>query len=161
MGRIMLALGMVPPVAADVIDHTALPVAAVEPAVTVEYGEYLAPTTCTACHGESLNGIPFGPPGEEVPTPNLTPGGELAFWSEEEFIQTLRTGLTPGGRQLRETMPWKYFGRMTDDELKALWLYLKSLPAMEQGTSRPQRPGTGLGAHRRSCARRPGVTSPD
>jgi hypothetical protein len=30
-------------------------------------------------------------------------------------------------------MPWKYFGQMTDDELKALWMYLQSLPAQEQG----------------------------
>jgi len=30
-------------------------------------------------------------------------------------------------------MPWKYFGKMTDDELKALWMYLHSLPALEQG----------------------------
>jgi hypothetical protein len=30
-------------------------------------------------------------------------------------------------------MPWKYFGKMSDDELKALWMYLQSLPALEQG----------------------------
>jgi hypothetical protein len=30
-------------------------------------------------------------------------------------------------------MPWETFGQMTDDELKALWMYLQSLPAMPQG----------------------------
>jgi len=30
-------------------------------------------------------------------------------------------------------MPWPCFGQMTDDELKALWLYLQSLPALPQG----------------------------
>lgn len=65
--------------------------------------------------------------------PNLTPGSEVAFWSEEEFIATLRTGITPGGHQLNDFMPWKYFGQMTDDELRAVWLYLQSLPALEQG----------------------------
>jgi cytochrome c553 len=133
MGRIMLALGMIPPVEVDRIDHTAAPPAAVEPGVTVEYGEYIAITTCTACHGADLNGIPFGPPGQQVPTPNLTPGGALALWSEEDFIATLRSGTTPSGRELNEEMPWPYFGQMTDDELKALWIYLQSLPAMEQG----------------------------
>lgn len=140
MGRVMLALGMVPPVAADLIDHTAQPPVAVEEGVTVEYGEYLAHTTCTECHGASLNGKPFGPPGQQFPTPNLTPGGELVAWSEEEFIETLRTGVTPSGHQLGDcpncgpdSMPWKYLGQMTDDELKALWMYLQSLPAMEQG----------------------------
>ena len=65
--------------------------------------------------------------------PNLTPGSEVAFWSEEEFIATLRTGITPGGHQLNDFMPWKYFWQMTDDELRAVWLYLQSLPALEQG----------------------------
>jgi len=64
---------------------------------------------------------------------NLTPGGELGFWSEDDFFATLRTGVTPSGRQLIEVMPWKYFGQMTDEELRALWLYLQSLPALEQG----------------------------
>jgi hypothetical protein len=30
-------------------------------------------------------------------------------------------------------MPWKTFGKMTDDELKAVWMYLQSLPARQPG----------------------------
>jgi len=30
-------------------------------------------------------------------------------------------------------MPWKYYGQMSDEELKAIWLYLQSLPALAQG----------------------------
>jgi mono/diheme cytochrome c family protein len=131
IGRLMMALGMFPPFPVDQIDHTNQPPAGPEPGVTVAYGEYLA-RTCKECHGENLNGKPFGPPGQEVPTPNLTPGGELGSWSEQDFFNTLRTGVTPNGRQLREDMPWKYFGKMSDDELKALWMYLRSLPALEQ-----------------------------
>jgi hypothetical protein len=52
---------------------------------------------------------------------------------EEDCIRTLRTGITPGRKQLIDFMPWKYFGQMTDDELKAVWLYLQSLPALSQG----------------------------
>jgi hypothetical protein len=37
--------------------------------------------------------------------PNLTLGSEVAFWFEEEFIATLRTGVTPGGRQLNDFTP--------------------------------------------------------
>jgi hypothetical protein len=59
--------------------------------------------------------------------------GEMKGWSEEQFITTMRTGITPGGKQLIEFMPWKYFGQMTDDELKAVWMYLQSLPALLQG----------------------------
>ncbi len=133
MGRVMVTLGMVPPVAADRIDHMATSTAVIEPAISVEYGAYLARTMCTECHGANLNGVPFGPPGQEVPSPNLTPGGELATWTEEQFIATLRTGITPDGHQLNEEMPWPYFGQMTDDEMQALWLYLQSLPVLAQG----------------------------
>ena len=65
--------------------------------------------------------------------PNLTRGGEMDGWSEEDFIATMRTGVTPSGHQLNDFMPWKYFGQMTDDELKAVWMYLQSLPALPQG----------------------------
>jgi mono/diheme cytochrome c family protein len=132
LGRLMMAVGMFPPLPVEQIDHTSPPPVAPEPGVTVAYGEYLS-RTCTECHGADLNGAPFGPPGQEVPTPNLTPGGELASWSEEDFITTMRTGVTPYGRQIDEEMPWKYFGQMSDEELRAVWLYLKSLPALGQG----------------------------
>jgi mono/diheme cytochrome c family protein len=102
----------------------------------VAYGEYLA-QSCTACHGADLNGgTARGFDGELVVALNLTPGGELAGWSEADFIQTMRSGRNPSGRVLNELMPWPYLGRMTDEELQALWLYLQSLPAMEQGTQR-------------------------
>jgi mono/diheme cytochrome c family protein len=132
LGRLMMGAGMFPPFAADLIDHTNQPMSAPAAGVTVEYGQYLA-RTCTECHGLSLNGAPFGPPGQEVPTPNLTPGGELAAWTEDGFINLLRTGVTPSGHVLKDDMPWKYYGQMTDDELKALWMYLQSLPALKQG----------------------------
>ena len=132
LGRLMMGAGMFPPFAADQLEGSGPPPAAPERGVTVAYGEYLS-HTCAECHGASLNGAPFGPPGQEVPTPNLTPGGELLTWSVEEFVRTMRTGITPSGHELDEEMPWKYYAQMTDDELKALWMYLQSLPALEQG----------------------------
>lgn len=132
MGRLMLGAGMFPPFSADQIDHDTPPPPVPPQAVSVEYGGYLA-RTCTECHGENLNGAPFGPPGQEVPSPNLTPGGDLAGWSETDFIHTLRSGVTPSGHKLSPDMPWESFGQMTDDELKALWMFLESLPAMPQG----------------------------
>ena len=135
LGRVMLALGQLPPeIEPNVIsiDHYAPRPIAPEPGVTVEYGKYLA-RTCALCHGPDFNGQTVQIDGPPVLTPNLTPGGELRFWSEEDFIATLRTGVTPGGKQLRSEMPWKYLGQMTDDELKAVWMYLQSLPALPQG----------------------------
>jgi len=132
LGRLMMGAGMIPPFAADQIDHTSPPPPAPAPGVTVAYGQYLS-HICTECHGADLNGAPFGPPGQQVPTPNLTPKGELSAWSEQGFINTMRTGITPFGHNLNIDMPWKNFGQMTDDELKALWMYLQSLPAQQQG----------------------------
>jgi hypothetical protein len=42
-------------------------------------------------------------------------------------------GAKPGGHRLNDVMRWKYFGQMADKELKAVWLHLQSLPALEQG----------------------------
>jgi mono/diheme cytochrome c family protein len=132
MGRLMMGAGLFPPFAADQIDPASPLPPAPQAGVTVAYGQYLT-RTCTECHGPDLNGAPFGPPGQEVPSPNLTQGGELADWSEGDFITALRTGVTPTGHKLSEEMPWKNFGQMTDDELKAVWMYLQSLPALGQG----------------------------
>jgi len=134
LGRVMLTLGQLPPdIIPNVItiDHDGPRPVAPEPGVTVEYGKYLA-ITCTLCHGANLNGKTITTDAEYL-APNLTPGGELHYWSEDDFIATLRTGVTPGGKQLKSAMPWKYFGQMTDDEMKAVWLYLQSLPALPQG----------------------------
>jgi hypothetical protein len=46
----------------------------------------------------------------------------------------MRTGITPTGRELpNEFMPWQLYDKMTDEELEALWLFLKSLPYKEYG----------------------------
>lgn len=132
MGRLLMGAGMMPPVAVELIDHTAPPPAMPAIGATAAYGEYLT-RSCTECHGAELNGMPFGPPGQEVPSPNLTPGGELATWSEADFFKAIRTGVTPSNEALNAEMPWLYYGRMTDEELKAVWLYLQSLPALPQG----------------------------
>ena len=136
LGRVMLVLGQIPPEATQpdvtVIDHDGPRPVTAEPGVTVEYGKYLA-STCALCHGSNLNGQTISEGGPDYLAPNLTPGGEVAFWSEEEFMTTLQTGITPNGHQLKDVMPWKYFGQMTNEELKAVWMYLQSLPALPQG----------------------------
>ncbi len=136
LGRVMLALGLLPPLGTvpdvTVIDHDGPRPVAPKPGVTAEYGAYLA-HICTMCHGANLNGQTIRLEGTDYVALNLTPGGELHFWSEANFIATLRSGVTPGGHRLKDVMPWKYYGQMTDDELKAVWLYLQSRPALEQG----------------------------
>lgn len=90
---------------------------------------------CTFCHGPDLGGASI-PDGSGVRAPNITPGGALGSWSEEDFINTLRTGVTPSGNNLdRENMPWDRFSKMTDDELEALWLYVRSVTPLTTGAS--------------------------
>lgn len=96
------------------------------PGVTAEYGKYLA-VACQICHMENMAG--GDEPGQGL---NLTPGGDLAKWGEEDFMKAVRTGVTPAGKKLDPMlMPWQSMGKMSDDELKAIWLYLKSLPPVE------------------------------
>ena len=98
--------------------------------MTAEYGEYLTNVgDCRACHGAQLSGAQPVEPGAPF-APNLTPGGELAGWSESDFINTLRTGVTPSGQQLSDFTPWRDAAKMTDDELKAMWLYLQAQPKL-------------------------------
>jgi mono/diheme cytochrome c family protein len=97
-----------------------------EPGVTVQYGRYLA-HNCTLCHGQDLAGV-----SGEGGGLNLTPGGDLANWTQGDFIKVMRTGITPDSDNLDpELMPWQSLRKLTDDEIKAIWLYLQSLPPIE------------------------------
>jgi mono/diheme cytochrome c family protein len=120
------------------IDHARVGLDSPEVGATAEYGQYLTNIAiCGECHGPNLAGVVLAE-GEDGPPegPNLTPGGELADWSEADFINTLRTGQTPSGEQLdAEQMPWPRLGQMSDTELQAIWAYLSSLPPLPTNES--------------------------
>ncbi len=120
--------------AADEIDHANVKPATVTPGVTVDYGRYVA-ASCTGCHGANLSGgkIEVGPP-DWPPAANLTPhaDGRLAKWSEDDFLKAIRTQKRPDGGPINPVMPAAFAG-MDDIELKAIWMYLKSLPAVATG----------------------------
>lgn len=107
-----------------------------EAGVTAAYGEYLA-ISCKVCHGLTMSGgvIP-GMPSDWPPAPNITFGGGSALptWTEQDFINSIRTGFTPNKKELRaQYMPWNSYKFMSDDELRAVWVYLQSLPKLEYG----------------------------
>jgi len=135
LAKILLAAGVLEQLPVETVSHETH-VSALEKAATVEYGEYMVNTNdCRVCHGQELNGGPFPDPTITKISPNLTPGGELGSWSEEDFINSIRTGVTPSGHQLDpEFMPWQDYRIFYDDEIKALWLYLQSLPKLAQYT---------------------------
>ena len=109
---------------------------AVEPpdsAPTVENGEHIV-QVCRGCHGANLSGGKIqGDPNMPI-VANLTPHETgLKGWTEADFIRALREGKDKNGRELSGYMPWKAYGQMSDAELKAIWAYLQTLPAVEKG----------------------------
>ena len=73
-------------------------------------------------------------------TRNLTPDKEtgLGDWTEQNFIDTIRSGRRLGkGRALLPPMPWQDFSNLTDDELKAIYAYLQSIPAIRNPVPEP------------------------
>ncbi|MDX1438024.1 MAG: cytochrome c [Anaerolineales bacterium] len=132
MGRILLATGQFGDIfPAEYIDHNQAFYPMPEIGANAAYGEYLA-RFCTACHGENLAGA-FPPNDPTSPfARNLTPGGDLGSWTEEGFIEFWHTGVTPNGRSIdTDYMPVEEFAKLGDEELRGLWLYLSSLPALE------------------------------
>ena len=71
---------------------------------------------------------------------NLTPDEVtgIGAWSEEAFIKTMRTGRHLGsGRKIQLPMPWDNFAKLTDDDLRAIFAYLKSLKPVENSVPGP------------------------
>ncbi|MDZ4708931.1 MAG: c-type cytochrome [Saprospiraceae bacterium] len=96
-----------------------------------DYGAYLARYhACKYCHGESMNG---GIPGDPLspPASNITTGGNLGNWSLDQFRETMRSGKTPEGKMMdAKFMPWPGIGAHDDEELEAVFNYIKSLPGL-------------------------------
>jgi mono/diheme cytochrome c family protein len=71
---------------------------------------------------------------------NLTPDQEtgIGSWTEEMFIQALRTGKHQGtGRDVLPPMPWMLYGKKSDRELRAMFAYLMSLPPVRNAVPEP------------------------
>ena len=71
-----------------------------------------------------------GPWGSSVAS-NLTPDpatGLSKAYTETTFIATMRTGKKPNGTAIQPPMPSDVYKNMTDDDLKAIFAYLRTLP---------------------------------
>ena len=114
--------------------------------VSVEYGAYLAGPVahCMECHS------PFGPTGPMLDADNLGKGGFEFFgpwgvsvatnitshrdgigkYTDAELASMITKGQRPGGVPMLPPMPYGYLANMTDDDLAAIILYLRSLPPL-------------------------------
>lgn len=67
----------------------------------------------------------------------------IGSWTPQQFVDTLRNGRHQGrGRQLLPPMPWPFFGQMTDEDLKAIFAYLKTVPAVSNKVPDPIPPAS-------------------
>ncbi len=137
VGRGLITFG-VPFIPAARIDHKAPPAPRTAPPVgpTTEYGQYLVSVGgCRGCHGPNLVGAPGHAPGEPA-SANITPAGPIGQWSEADFTRAMRTGTRPDGSKIKDFMPWRSMARHTDDELRAIWLYLRTVPPVQSPPAR-------------------------
>jgi mono/diheme cytochrome c family protein len=134
--RVMIDLGMF----GDVVRAARIDFRAQRPKPTADPGAYLvALGGCTFCHGPQLTGGQGPEPGAPR-GPDLTPGGALSRWSLEDFIAAIRLGLTPEGHAIQpKYMPWLGYRNMTDDELRSIWRYLRSLPSATRADTSSRR----------------------
>lgn len=73
-------------------------------------------------------------------TANLTPDGQtgIGAWDENVFIKAMREGKHMGsGRPIMPPMPWQSVGQLKDEDLKAVFAYLKSLKPISNKVSDP------------------------
>ena len=125
---------------------------------SVERGEYLVrgPGACGSCHTPvgpltknkndrrvgPIPGMEFaGHAGEEdafgqVTYTNLTPGGPIASWTDEEVIRSIREGIRPDGSTIGPPMLIPVYRHLSDNDAKSIVLFLRSLPAVENDLPR-------------------------
>ncbi len=104
----------------------------------VHQGEYVARAAdCMSCHTQP-GGKPFAG-GDELKTvfgsiygPNITPDARtgIGTWSKEDFTRALRQGIRKDGGLLYPAMPYVDYTKMTDEDMNALWSYIRSVPAV-------------------------------
>jgi mono/diheme cytochrome c family protein len=74
---------------------------------------------------------------------NLTPDENtgLGSWHEETFMKAIRTGRHMGvARPILPPMPWQIYKNLTDDDLKAIYAYLRSIPPIKNRVPQPVPP---------------------
>lgn len=107
---------------------TPVPAPASDP---ISRGKYFVSVGC-GCHTENdklpfAGGEPLNGPWGSVTSANITPDASgISYYTEATFITALRTGYV-GARKLNSIMPFGEFKGLTDDDLKAIFAYLRTV----------------------------------
>ncbi|MCZ6727393.1 MAG: cytochrome C [Acidobacteria bacterium] len=116
---------------------------AIDRGVTAAYGRYLVEIAeCGFCHGADFSGgRMFQIPGtsQKFPSENITPhpSNRIGAWSRENFVGVFRSFAPPGGREIpgheiNTVMPWSRYAGMSEDDLGAIYEYLRTIEPVEQ-----------------------------
>ncbi|HSB49196.1 MAG TPA: cytochrome c [Burkholderiales bacterium] len=107
-------------------------------------GEYLVTAGgCLGCHTEAKEGATPYAGGRELKTPfgtfygpNITPHPQAGIgrWSEADFIRAMRHGRRPDGANYFPAFPYPSFTGITDNDLRDLWAYLRTLAPSSQAS---------------------------
>jgi hypothetical protein len=107
------------------------PVSGPNPSDQVDRGKYLTTVGC-GCH-DAVDNLPYGGgeklvgPWGDVTSPNITPDPSgISYYTEATFVSAMRTGYV-GARELNPIMPFGELQYLADDDLKAIFAYLKTL----------------------------------
>ncbi len=127
-----------------------------------EYGKYLVNAAgCADCHTPQSNGKPiqglefaggmeFNMPAGMIRSANITPDEETGIgnWSKEAFIARFKSFAAPGTAQLspdsmksQTIMPWILFSGMKEEDLAAMYTYLRTLPPVKHQVEHFSAPG--------------------
>ncbi|MFZ4076820.1 MAG: c-type cytochrome, partial [Legionellaceae bacterium] len=108
----------------------------------VKKGEYLSKMgDCISCHtnvkagtGVYAGGLPIETPFGTFYSPNITPDKKTGIgrWTEADFIRALKEGKNPKGQHYFPVFPYVSFSNLTEEDLRALYAYFMSIPAIEQ-----------------------------
>jgi len=125
------------------------PVPAPDLSTPEKRGEYLVTlASCGDCHTPMVDGQPerdkafaggveFKGPWGKVESANITPDKTgISYYNENLFIQAIRTGSVME-RQLNPIMPWGGYRHMNDEDLKAIFAYLRTVKQVENRVKRP------------------------
>ena len=129
------------------------PVSAPDMSNPIARGKYLVTLgNCMMCHtpmnkqGQPImqmafaGGTRFTGPWGELSSANITPDASgISYYNEDLFLKTLRTGHV-GARKLNSLMPWGYFRNMTDEDLKAIFAYLRTVPPVKHRIDNSEAP---------------------
>jgi len=120
-------------ISAELVEHNKDPEPCKELDSDEELGKYLVNIGgCKSCHGAELNGSTSPDPNAPFAS-NLTGAGNLGNWDLQDFIRTMRSGVTPEGKSLNNKyMPWKAVANFDDYELKGLHSYLLSVEELPE-----------------------------